>query len=147
MFTIGVFAIIFDDKNRILFCHRTDHDLWNLPGGHLEKGEAPWKGIIREVKEETGFDVKVVKMSGIYSKPNTDDIVLQFVCKIIGGRMTLNEEADKIKYFAFADIPSNTVQKHIPRIKDVLDNPDKFHMKEQFGKPTKQLIKDGWLQK
>ena len=53
MFTIGVFAIIFDDKNRILFCHRRDHDLWNLPGGRLEKGEAPWKGVIREVKEET----------------------------------------------------------------------------------------------
>jgi ADP-ribose pyrophosphatase YjhB (NUDIX family) len=37
---IGVFAIIFDDKKRILFCHRTDRDLWNLPGGALEKGEA-----------------------------------------------------------------------------------------------------------
>ncbi|MCD4705344.1 NUDIX domain-containing protein [bacterium] len=145
MFTIGVFAIIFDDKNRILFCHRTDYDLWNLPGGRLEKGEAPWKGVIREAKEETGLDVEVVKMTGIYSKPNTDDIVLQFVCKAIGGKITLNEEADKIKYFAFADIPNNTVPKQIPRIKDVLDNPDEFHMKEQFGKSTKELIKEGLL--
>ncbi len=40
-FNIGVFAIIFDRKKRILFCHRTDCDLWNLPGGALEKGEAP----------------------------------------------------------------------------------------------------------
>jgi len=147
MFTIGVFAIIFDDKNRILFCHRRDHDLWNLPGGRLEAGEAPWKGVIREVKEETGFDVEVVKMSGIYSKPGTNDIVLQFVCRIISGKMTLTDEADKIKYFAFADIPRNTVKKHIPRIKDVLDNPDILHLKEQFGKSTKELIKEGWLQK
>jgi 8-oxo-dGTP diphosphatase len=134
MFTIGVFAIIFDDENRILFCHRRDYDLWNLPGGRLENGEAPWKGVIREVKEETGFDVEVVKMSGVYSKPETNDIVLQFVCRITGGEMTLNDEADKIKYFAFADIPSNTVKKHVPRIKDVLDNPDILHLKEQFGK-------------
>jgi ADP-ribose pyrophosphatase YjhB (NUDIX family) len=137
MFTIGVFAIIFDDKNRILFCHRRDHDLWNLPGGRLETGEAPWKGVIREVKEETGFDVEVVNMSGVYSKPGTNDIVLQFVCRITDGEMTLNDEADKIKYFAFADIPINTVKKHVPRIKDVLDNPNKIYLKEQFGKSTK----------
>ena len=134
MFTIGVFAIIFDDKNRILFCHRRDHDLWNLPGGRLEKGEAPWKGVIREVKEETGFDVEVIKMSGVYSKPGTDDIVLQFVCKITGGKMALNDEANKIKYFVFTDIPSNTVKRQIPRIKDVLDNQNILHLKEQFGK-------------
>lgn len=41
MLNIGVFAIIFGDKKRILFCHRTDYDLWNLPGGVLEKDEAP----------------------------------------------------------------------------------------------------------
>jgi len=145
MFTVGVFAIIFDDKNRILFCHRTDHDLWNLPGGRLEKGEAPWKGVIREVKEETGLDVEVDKITGIYSKPKEDDIVIQFVCRITGGKITLNDEADKIKYFTFDDIPSNTVKKHIPRIKDVLDSPDTLHLKEQYGKSTRQLIKEGLL--
>lgn len=77
----------------------------------------------------------------------TANKLLQGILGILKGKITLNEEADKIKYFAFADIPSNAVQKQIPRIKDVLDNPDKFHMKEQFGKSTKQLIKDGWLQK
>ena len=100
-FTIGVFAAIFDEKNRILFCHRTDYDLWNLPGDVLEHGETPWDCIIREVKEETGLDAKIERLTGIYSKPNKNEIVFQFVCTVVGGKITLNNEADKIKYFAF----------------------------------------------
>ncbi len=142
MFTIGVFAIIFDEKNRVLLCHRTDYDLWNLPWGGLEKWESPWKGVIREVKEETWFDVEVVKMSGIYSKPKTTDIVMQFICKIIGWEITLNDEADKIEYFDFDKIPSNIVQKQIIRIKNALDNPNKFYMQEQFGKWAKLLMRE-----
>lgn len=59
MFKIGVFGIIIDEQNRVLLCHRRDYDLWNLPGGGLEKNEAPWEGVVREVKEETGLRVKV----------------------------------------------------------------------------------------
>jgi len=50
MFSIGVFGIIFDVEGRVLLCHRRDYDLWNLPGGGLETGEAPWEGLIREVR-------------------------------------------------------------------------------------------------
>ena len=42
VFTIGVFGIIIDDKDRVLLCHRRDFDLWNLPGGGVETGESPW---------------------------------------------------------------------------------------------------------
>ena len=36
MFTLGAFTIILDEHERVLLCHRRDHDLWNLPGGRLE---------------------------------------------------------------------------------------------------------------
>lgn len=52
-FNIGVFAIVKDEKDRVLLCLRNDYNVWNLPGGGLEAGEAPWQGVIREVKEET----------------------------------------------------------------------------------------------
>jgi len=45
MFTIGVFAIILDESRRVLLCHRRDFDLWNLPGGGLERGESPQDGV------------------------------------------------------------------------------------------------------
>ena len=137
-FTIGVFAAIFDEENRILFCHRTDYDLWNLPGGALEKSEAPWEGVVREVKEETGLDVEVERLAGIYSKPGKTEIVFQFVCKVIGGKITLNDEADRIKYFAFDYIPDNTPPKQVERIKDILDNPSKLIMKTHTGKSSFQ---------
>ena len=144
-FTIGVFAAIFDEENRILFCHRTDQDNWNLPGGCLEHGESPWDGVIREVKEETGYDVRVERLAGIYSKTYNNDIVMQFICVVVDGEKNLNSEADKIKYFAFADIPNNTFSKHVERVKDILENPSKVATKTHTGKSSLRLIKEGLL--
>lgn len=139
MFTIGVFAIILDENNRILLCHRTDRDLWNLPGGGLEKGETPWQGVKREVKEEVGLDVEVMKLKGIYSKTFKDEIVFTFVCKRVGGSLTLSDEADKIKYFGINEIPVNTVQRHIERIKDFFIDGEGVILKECCSQDSKGL--------
>lgn len=141
-FTIGVFGIIKDEQDCVLLVLRNDYDLWNLPGGGLENGEAPWQGVIREVKEETGYDIEVVKLAGIYSKPEKNDIVFSFECKIIGGEMTLNEEAKDIRYFSLHEIPKNTSQKHIERIEDLLKNGNELIMKTQFGKSSIELIQE-----
>lgn len=145
MFTVGVFAAIFDDKNRILFCHRQDYDLWNLPGGKLEPDESPWDGVIREVKEETGLDVSVKRIAGIYHKPEKSEIVFQFVCQVNGGKIILSDEADKIKYFAPDEIPHNTSPKQVMRIHDILENPDTVVMKIHTGTSSIQMVKEGLL--
>ena len=144
-FTIGAFGIIVDKENRILLVHRNDYDLWNLPGGGLDSGESPWAGVIREVKEETGLDVKVSKLLGVYSKPEKDEIVFNFECKVVGGKLTLNEEARDLKYFALQEIPENTSPKQVERIKDYYQDNDQLVMKIQEGKSTIELIKEGKL--
>src|SRR5438067_8216763 len=68
MFHIGVFALILDKERRVLLCHRRDRDLWNLPGGKLESNEAPWEGVMREVKEEVGLTVIPERIIDISSK-------------------------------------------------------------------------------
>src|SRR3990172_2882274 len=108
MFKIGIFGIIFDDKKRVLLCHRRDYDLWNLPGGGLEKGESPWDGVVREIKEETGLVAEVKKLAGVYFRPEQKKVVFSFVCEIIGGKMMLTDEADKIEYFIIDAMPKNT---------------------------------------
>ncbi|MDP2656414.1 MAG: NUDIX hydrolase [bacterium] len=118
-FTIGVFGIIRDDQDRVLLVLRNDYDLWNLPGGGLEKGESPWEGVIREVKEETGLDIQVTRLAGVYSKTDKDEIVFSFECKVAGGQITLNDEVKDIQYFALGDIPKNTSPKQVERIKDL----------------------------
>lgn len=144
-FKQAAFAIILNGANEILLCHRTDYDLWNMPGGKVESSESPWDAVIREVREETGFDVEVVKLAGVYSKPQNDEVVFSFLCKIVGGEFKYNEEADQIKYFSLDDIPENTSPRQVERIKDYFDNPNQLCMKKQFGKGSIELIKEGKL--
>ena len=140
-FTIGVFGIIRDEQDRVLLVLRNDYDLWNLPGGGLETGESPWQGVIREVKEETGYDVEVTRLAGVYSKPDDDEVVFSFECKIIGGEMTLNEEARDIKYFSLNEIPPNTSERQVERIKDLFNDGNELTMKIQAGKSSVELLK------
>lgn len=140
-FKIGVFGIIKDSKNRVLLCLRNDYDVWNLPGGGLENGETPWQGVIREVKEETGFNVGIVRLIGIYSKPNKNEIIFCFECKIKNGKLTLNDEARDIKYFSIKNIPKNTIKKHIERIKDFYKKEKDVILKIQKGQSSLKLAK------
>ncbi len=71
----GAFAVIFDDHDRVLLCHRRDIDAWNLPGGGVEQGETPWDATVREVREEVGVDAEVVRLTGLYWKPGSDELV------------------------------------------------------------------------
>jgi 8-oxo-dGTP diphosphatase len=130
-FTIGAFAIITDAENRILWCLRTDRDLWNLPGGSVENGEAPWDCVIREVKEETGLDIIVEKLTGIYSKPEENDLVFSYKCRVVAGDLQINEEAKEIKYFELNKLPQNIVRKQVARVKDYFDNNDRAVMVKQ----------------
>ena len=142
-FTIGAFGILTDDHNRVLLCLRNDINLWNLPGGGVESGEAPWEAVIREVKEETGYDTAVERVIGIYSKPEIDQLVFLYQCKILSGEMQVNSEAREIKYFSQSEIPANIPAKHIERINDYFLKSLEVIQRKQFGKSTVELIKEG----
>lgn len=129
MFTTGAFAIIFDEQQRVLLCHRCDIDRWNLPGGGIMHGETPWQGVMREVKEEVGLDVVIDRLSGVYTDTSRDDIVFSFLCSIVGGNITLSDEADDIAYFSVEQLPAHTHVHHIIRIQDALAEPDTIHLK------------------
>lgn len=143
MFTIGTFGIITDNEERVLLCHRRDYDLWNLPGGGVRAGESPWDALIREIKEETGLQVKPIHLTGIYSKPNKNEIVLSFACQITGGKITPTDEADKIEYFEIKQIPKNTSPKQVERIKEYFADKNKTHYRVQTGPSSIDLIKEG----
>lgn len=67
---------------------------WNFPSGRIEKGEDILAAACREVKEETGFDVKLSKTTGVYnfiSNTNDQVILFHFVGEIIGGSLRLEE--------------------------------------------------------
>lgn len=66
----SVTVAICDDEGRILLIHKVDNDLWALPGGGHDVGERITDTAIREVKEETGLDVEIVRFVGTYTDPS-----------------------------------------------------------------------------
>ncbi len=62
-------AFVLDDAGRLLMIRRTDNDLYAIPGGGQEVGETVAQAVVREVAEETGIDVEVTDLIGIYSNP------------------------------------------------------------------------------
>lgn len=117
----GAFAVILDADRRVLLCHRRDVDAWNLPGGGVEEGETPWEAAVRETREEVGLEVEIARLTGLYWKPETQELVFNFECRITGGALGPSDESDAAAYYAFRDLPSNTAPKQVERIRDALD--------------------------
>ncbi len=140
-FNIGAFVTIFDKKDRILLSHRRDLDLWNLPGGNLEKGELPTEAAVRETKEETGLKIKIKELVGVYGKPHRDELAFVFLGKVKGGKLKKTREADKHRFFKLNKIPENTVPKHVERVKDANQGNDKIAIYNQKSMSGRKLLK------
>lgn len=65
----SVTAAVRDGDGRILLIHKVDNDLWALPGGGHDPGESITDTVVREVREETGLNVEVVRLVGTYTDP------------------------------------------------------------------------------
>jgi 8-oxo-dGTP pyrophosphatase MutT (NUDIX family) len=58
----GTMAFVFDkSRNKILLVKRRDIPVWVIPGGRVEKGETSERAAVRETKEESGFDIKIIR--------------------------------------------------------------------------------------
>lgn len=66
---VAVGAVVRNDRGEILLIERTDNGLWALPGGAQEIGESVTDAVRREVREETGIEVEVTGLTGVYSDP------------------------------------------------------------------------------
>jgi len=110
----SVVAVVEDDDGRILMIHKTDNDLWALPGGGHDIGEFIRKTVVREVREETGFEVEVTNIVGTYTNPNHvmayDDgevrqqFSIAFSAKLVGGALRASDESREVAWVAPADL-------------------------------------------
>ncbi len=130
LFRVGVYALIFN-KGCVLLAHRRDIDWWNLPGGGMEIGETVEEAVCREVCEETGLEVVVEHLIGVYSKPQKQEVVLTFYCRVTGGTLTSTEESRECRYFSPNAMPINTLPKHRQRVEDALLNQQRAIIRAQ----------------
>lgn len=115
----SVVAVVRDDAGRMLMIHKTDNDKWALPGGGHEIGESIADAVVREVKEETGYDVEVVTITGTYTNPRHvmayDDgevrqqFSIAFLARLIGGEAQTSSESDRVEWIAPEDLAALTI--------------------------------------
>lgn len=129
----GVAVIILNEKKQVLLQKRSDVKLWSIPSGHIEIGETVSEAAIREVKEETNLDVKIKKLIGVYSDPDSQVfaypngrvvhfITTCFLVEITGGNLRCNSsESLEIKFFETQNLPKNLLKMHPQWLKDALD--------------------------
>ena len=122
-------AVIFDRRGRVLLQERSDGGQWGLPGGSVEIGESVTDAAIREVREETGLEVTVRRLVGVYSDPAMqvvrypDGNVWHYVnvcfeCVVRGGTLTTCDETLSLRWVAPARLPRTLLPNHRIRIRD-----------------------------
>lgn len=81
------------------------YGLWNLPAGHVDKGESIEEAALREVHEETGYEVELVDKIDIYHETIESPVRHAFRAKIIGGELRAQEgEILDAKWFSYDEI-------------------------------------------
>ncbi|MBU5483700.1 NUDIX domain-containing protein [Clostridium sp. MSJ-11] len=128
----GVAIIIFDKDRRVLLQKRADVGLWGIPSGHVEPGESVMEAAIREVKEETGLNINITRLIGVYSDPKSqvfkypDGHVTHFVTtyfegEVIDGQLSCSSsETLRLEYFDTNNLPSDILPMHPQWLNDAL---------------------------
>lgn len=121
---VGVNVAIFKDE-QILLTKRKDFEVWCLPGGHVDAGETVAQAAIRETLEETGLEVRLTRLVGIYSIPEASawvNLIILFAGEPIGGSLNAQEdEVLEIDTFCLDAIPGNLLWGHRQRILDAFN--------------------------
>ena len=131
---LSVSAVVRRDVGspEILLMRRSDNGLWGLPGGYVERGESVVGAAAREVQEETGFEIELGRLIGVYSDPArqviqysaTERIQAINLCfearAITEGVPTTPEETLETGFFSQDALPEPFVPIHDVRIADAL---------------------------
>lgn len=113
---LGVGALILDGR-RVLLCRRAKPPyvgFWSLPGGLVELGEPVVDALHREVREETGLEVEILRLAEIYERITQDDegrtdyhfVLLDYLCRVESGTLKAGDDAADVRWFAATELAS-----------------------------------------
>lgn len=108
---VGGDAAIFNQDGELLLMERSDGTGWCMPCGWAEPNERPANTAVRETSEETGLEVVVRQLVGVFSKAaGTKDslhsqIAVVHLCEVVGGELTLSHEGLDLRYWVLDEVP------------------------------------------
>jgi len=115
---VDIRAVIFKD-NKILMVKENSDGSWSLPGGWADIGLTPSEVAVKEVKEESGFDVKAVKLLAVMDMkchphpPSPFHIYKMFIqCEIIGGQPMKGVETSAVEFFVENKLPPLSIARN-----------------------------------
>lgn len=132
---VDVRGVVFD-SGRILLVREREDGLWTLPGGWADSGEPPSQAVEKEVREESGYSVRAVKLLAVLDRDRHDPPPLPWAvyklfirCELEGGDPVHGVETDAVGFFGEAEIPPLSLTRVVPS--------QITHMFEHYRDPEK----------
>jgi len=108
---VDVRAVVFKDEQILMVKEKID-EKWALPGGWADIGLSPSEVAVKEAKEESGFDVRALRLLAVHDKkchphpPSPYHVYKLFIlCEIVGGQAALGVETSEVKFFGENELP------------------------------------------
>ena len=129
-------GVVFDAQGRILLVKELRDGGWTLPGGFADVGDSPSEAVVREVREETGYEVEAVKLLALYDRNKHGPVPARpwhiykifLRCELIGGAPKDSHETAEPRFFAESEIPSlssgRTTPSQLARMFEHYRNPE-----------------------
>ncbi|MEO2019843.1 MAG: NUDIX domain-containing protein [Fuerstiella sp.] len=139
----GVAAVVFDDeKENVLLVKRRDVPIWVLPGGGIDPGESPEQAAVREVQEESGLEVRIVRKVAVYTPTGklTSETHL-FECAVVSGEPCVSDESMDVGVFPIGSYPPPVFDVHNGWLKDTCENRPELIVKPVEGLDWRNLLK------
>ncbi|MFD2443040.1 NUDIX hydrolase [Bacillus sp. CGMCC 1.16607] len=115
---VDIRAVVFKEEKILMVKENTDGK-WSLPGGWGDIGLTPSEVVVKEVKEESGFDVRAKKLIGVFDKkchphpPSPFHVYKIFIqCEIIGGEPKEGVETSAVEFFAENELPLLSIKRN-----------------------------------
>ncbi|MBI2421365.1 MAG: NUDIX hydrolase N-terminal domain-containing protein [Candidatus Hydrogenedentes bacterium] len=116
---VDVRGVVFREDKLLLVREIMDAGRWTLPGGWADVNDAPSDAVLREIREESGFESRIVRLLAVLDREKQGHeppfpfhiYKLFFQCEITGGEATPNHEADEIAFFGVDELPELSVSR------------------------------------
>ena len=132
----SVEAVVVRDRE-LLFLRRRNEPAkgeWWFPGGRIRKGESLEQTLRREIREETGLELKTYKLVNVYSRvfPERHDITIVYLCKCTGEKVILNNEHSEYGFFNTTQVGLHPYMLEV--LKDLSHQPGTKKISFHFGR-------------